>query len=267
MRDMTENELKKHDFWFVGTKANPKLMVYETASNLLWLPVAVQELFNCDQSIRKIKTNLSPIGEPTSWRLPMPVEIMEFASHANNPLGQKPKLLGFYKWITQHGSLHLSTNTLSKSGTGHILACSEILKGKHLTDILWLVQSKAMQLTSTKTEKILQLSDEQFLALTEKRINAQVQAAISVENAKLKTAEANIIAAQAVAFAEQRKAETIEKEKRRIETRAARDAELNKMLNQLMENTVGSLCQSYLNLLAENTAQYKTLQKALKQKS
>ena len=266
MHDITENELKKHDFWFVGTKSNPELMVYETASNLLWLSVSVQELFNRAQSISKIKTNPSPIGEPTNWRLPTPLEIKEFASRSNNPLGQKTKLLGFYRWITQDGSLHLSNDTLSTAGTGHILACSEILRGKHLTDILWLVQSKAMQITSAKTEKPIQLSDEQFLAITEKRINNKVQETISVENAKLKTAEANKIAAQAVAFAEQKRAEAIEKDKCRIETKAARDAELNKMLNQLMENTVGSLCQSYLNLLAENKAQYKTLQNVLNQK-
>lgn len=213
MHDITENELKKHDFWFVGTKSNPKLMVYETASNLLWLPVSVQELFNRAQSISKIKTNPSPIGEPTNWRLPTPLEIKEFASRSNNPLGQKTKLLGFYRWITQSGSLHLSNDTLSTAGTGHILACSEILRGKHLTDILWLVQSKAMQITSAKTAKPIQLSDEQFLAITEKRIN----------------------------------------------NKAARDAELNKMLNQLMENTVGDYCNEYLRNISVMNARFNQL--------
>lgn len=245
MRDMTENELKKHDFWFVGTKANPKTMVYETASDLLWkrsLEKKVYAFSQAENAIEEIKKSLHPID--FKWQIPLPREIsflLKNKSLFRQYLDSKES------WIT--------TNGCNAFKDGKI-----IINQSHWWSNL-IVYSDFFKKEGTNLAiQFFKINNFLLRPILEETESATSSTTLSQEQAKIQAAEA-------IAFAEREKTRAADAERLLLETKAARDAELNKMLNQLMENTVGSLCQSYLQLLAENKAQHTTLQNVLKQKS
>ena len=117
-------------FWWVGTAARERDMLYDSATRVLW---DANPDPNVSVSLADGKQQVSQrrLGGLNHWGLPTKEVLVKFAENRHNPLrqGGTYRLIGHFSLLTVTGVIDLDSGTgypIDRNSNGRVLACTAL---------------------------------------------------------------------------------------------------------------------------------------------
>lgn len=120
--------LVKTRFWWIGEKMHPRLMIYDSVTNLLWNANPDRSTATAAEAKKSIAT--IKLVEISGWRLPVKEEISSFAKATENPLqrGSLYSLCEEFYWLCEAGRIDLQKGYLgvARDDIGRVICCNSL---------------------------------------------------------------------------------------------------------------------------------------------
>lgn len=120
--------LVKTRFWWIGEKMHPRLMIYDSVTNLLWNANPDRSTATAAEAKKSIAT--IKLVEISGWRLPVKEEISSFAKATENPLqrGSLYSLCEEFYWLCEAGRIDLQKGYfgVARDDIGRVICCNSL---------------------------------------------------------------------------------------------------------------------------------------------